>query len=75
MLAQFANTGENIAPQSQQAGPFFVKVRLDNREFQQDLIPGSLGSVAIYTDSVEMSHIIRKVMIRMDAITNFILPN
>lgn len=72
---QFANTGENIAPQSQQAGPFFVKVRLDNREFQQGLIPGSLGSVAIYTDSVEMSHIIRKVMIRMDAITNFILPN
>lgn len=72
---QFANTGNNVAPQSTQAGPFFVKVKLDDEAFQSALIPGSMGSAAIYTDNVKMAHVIRKVMIRMDAIMNYIKPN
>jgi len=71
---QFNNTGNAIAPQSSQAGPFFVKVKLDDQTFQESLIPGAMGTAAIYTDNVKMAHIIRKVMIRMDAIMNYVKP-
>ncbi|QOL27181.1 HlyD family secretion protein [Thalassotalea sp. LPB0316] len=71
---QFANTGMNITPQSNQAGPFFVKIKLDDEAFQNELIPGSMGTAAIYTENVQMAHVIRKVMIRMDAIMNFVKP-
>ena len=32
------------------------------------------GTAAIYTDSVEATHIIRKVMVRMEARMNYIKP-
>ena len=35
---------------------------------------GSVGNAAIYTESVTATHIIRKVMIRMDAWLNYLLP-
>ena len=35
---------------------------------------GTAGTAAIYTSSVTMTHIIRKVMIRMEAYLNFINP-
>ncbi len=35
---------------------------------------GSVGSAAIYTESVSATHIIRKVMVRMDAWLNYVLP-
>ena len=35
---------------------------------------GSVGSAAIYTESVMATHIIRKVMVRMDAWLNYLLP-
>jgi ribose/xylose/arabinose/galactoside ABC-type transport system permease subunit len=35
---------------------------------------GSVGSAAIYTESVRATHIIRKVMVRMDAWLNYLLP-
>jgi len=35
---------------------------------------GSVGTVAIYTESVTATHIIRKVMVRMQAWLNYLLP-
>jgi hypothetical protein len=35
---------------------------------------GSVGSAAIYTESVKATHIIRKVMVRMDAWLRYLLP-
>lgn len=35
---------------------------------------GAFGTGAIYTDSVKITHIIRKVMIRMTAWLNYIVP-
>jgi len=67
-------TGMAAAPLSMAPGPFFVRLELDDPELEKRLIPGSVGSVAIYTAEVKMAHIIRKVMIRMDAIMNYVVP-
>jgi len=40
----------------------------------EDLPAGTAGTAAIYTKSAGMTHIIRKVMIRMESYMNFIIP-
>ncbi|MDJ0993013.1 MAG: efflux RND transporter periplasmic adaptor subunit [Dinoroseobacter sp.] len=56
------------------AEPFFVRLRLDNDEDLAGLNPGTAGTAAIYTESVAATHVIRKVMIRMEAILNYLNP-
>ena len=56
------------------AGPFFVRLQLNDPEVEASLLPGSIGSVAIYTSKIKVAHVIRRVMIRMDAIMNYIDP-
>jgi multidrug resistance efflux pump len=55
------------------AEPFFVRVALDDED-HSSLPPGAAGTAAIYTGAVTPTHIIRKVMIRMDAIVNYVWP-
>ncbi|MEP3427809.1 MAG: efflux RND transporter periplasmic adaptor subunit [Roseibium sp.] len=61
------------------AGPnetFAVIIDIDNLPMELDALPGgSGGTAAIYTQSVQPTHLIRKVMIRMDAWLNYIRPN
>ena len=57
-----------------QAEPFFVRVQLDDREAAKDLPAGTAGTAAIYTKSAAITHIIRKVMIRMESYMNYIIP-
>lgn len=54
--------------------PFFVRLAIDNPEDSVFLQPGAVGTAAIYTDSVGATHVIRKVMMRMNSILNFINP-
>jgi multidrug resistance efflux pump len=63
-------------PQIQQvhAEPFFVRVDLDDDEFERSLPAGAAGTAAVYTTSASMTHLIRKVMIRMESYLNFINP-
>jgi len=35
---------------------------------------GTVGTAAIYTKSAGMTHIIRKVMIRMQSLMNYLIP-
>jgi hypothetical protein len=35
---------------------------------------GAVGTATIYTDSVSMTHLIRRVMMRMQTWMNYILP-
>jgi multidrug resistance efflux pump len=73
-----APTAQNI-PQ-----PYAVVLKLDQDVFKdidlpilhniQALPAGTFGTGAIYTQSVEATHIIRKIMIRMDAWMNYIIP-
>ncbi|MEM1314761.1 MAG: efflux RND transporter periplasmic adaptor subunit [Pseudomonadota bacterium] len=67
----------SIAGAAPQAGlaaaePFFVRVKLAEGEAWPPV--GAAATVAIYTDQVRATHLIRRVMIRMQAILNYILP-
>lgn len=55
--------------------PFFVALELDDESIDLAKIPGgAVGTAAIYTDSVSATHIIRRVMVRMEAWMNYIKP-
>ena len=52
-----------------------VVLRLDEPRPELATLPGGAdGTAAIYTDSVSATHVIRKIMIRMDAWLNYIKP-
>ena len=57
-----------------QAEPFFVRIELDENLELASLPPGAAGTASIYTPSMAATHIIRKVMIRMEAIMNYVNP-
>ena len=64
-----ARTAADTSP-----GPFFVRLALEDKATERNLVAGSAGSAAIYTSSVKFSHAIRKVMMRMQTYVNFINP-
>ncbi len=57
-----------------QPEPFFVRIKLDDTVDTDLLLPGAVGSVAIYTENVAATHVIRKVMLRMESILNYLNP-
>jgi len=56
-------------------GPLFVRLKLDDEAFANSLPAGATGEVAIYSPKGKPAQIIRKVMIRLAAIKNYIVPN
>jgi multidrug resistance efflux pump len=67
------------APTVQQLpAPYGVILSIDKKVLsqlpRQQLPGGSVGTVGIYTESVKATHIIRKVMLRMETWLNFINP-
>jgi RND family efflux transporter MFP subunit len=79
-IFQVASQGQVVTggtvPQAQQiqAEPFFVRIELDDDPQVDQLQPGMVGTTAIYTQNASPTHIIRKVMIRMEAIMNYVSP-
>ncbi len=69
---QILASGSAVTPQSSTAMPFMVRLKLDDPDIAGDLVVGTVGSSAIYTSHVKVTHIIRKVMLRMTAILNYI---
>ncbi len=59
---------------SGQALGVVVKIDPDQGIEPNQLAGGARGSAAVYTDSVKGTHIIRRVMIRMDAWMNYLVP-
>lgn len=54
--------------------PLYVVIKMDDEATANDMPAGTVGSAAIYTESATMTHIIRKVMIRMDSLMNYLVP-
>ena len=55
--------------------PYGVVIELDDEDELPLGVPGgAVGTAAIYTDSVAATHVIRKVMMRMEAWTNYLKP-
>lgn len=71
---QVQTSGLAVAPRVVQAAPFVVRVRLDDEAFAKSLPAGSVGDAAIFTDRVKATHLIRKVLLRQIAITNYVNP-
>lgn len=71
---QAQTSGRAVAPKTIQAAPFVVRVRLDDASFAAGLPAGSVGDAAIFTEHVKAAHVIRKVLLRQIAITNYVNP-
>ena len=71
---QAVMTGTIPPPQNFLAEPFFVRIELDDDDAAASLPAGTVGTAAIYTQSAGMTHIIRKVMIRMQSLMNYLIP-
>lgn len=67
-------SGNVLAAGQTRADPFFIRVRLNDPEMAAKLPPGAAGTFAIYTNNVQATHVIRKVMIRMTSIVSYINP-
>jgi RND family efflux transporter MFP subunit len=71
---QVQASGLAVTPAPVQALPFAVRVKLDDQSLAESLPAGSVGDAAIFTDRVEVSHVICKVLLRQIAILNYVLP-
>ncbi|MDK1373604.1 MULTISPECIES: efflux RND transporter periplasmic adaptor subunit [unclassified Sinorhizobium] len=67
-------SGAAVAPTAIKSVPFIVRVRLDDQDFANRLPAGATGAAAIFTDRVKPAHVIRRVLLRQIAITNYINP-
>lgn len=67
-------SGMAVMPKSIETVPFVVRVKLDDEDIAKKLPAGATGTAAIYTDHVKVSHIIRRVLLRQEAILNYIFP-
>jgi hypothetical protein len=60
---------------SMAAAPFAVLIQLDDdRVAVEDIHGGSLGTAAIYTESAKLSHVVRKITLRMEGWLNYVNP-
>jgi RND family efflux transporter MFP subunit len=73
-LGQGQASGTAVQPINIQAAPFAVRVKFDDPSIAARLPAGTTGEAAIYTDSVKLTHIIRRVMIRMSAYLDYVIP-
>jgi multidrug resistance efflux pump len=71
---QQQTSGTAARPLDIQPAPFAVRIELDDRSIADRLPAGATGEAAIYTDSVKPTYIIRRVMIRMSAYLNYVIP-
>jgi multidrug resistance efflux pump len=71
---QAAVSGLAVTPSEISSAPFVVRIKLDDSALAARLPAGSTGVAAIFTDHVKASHVIRQVLLRQIAITNFINP-
>jgi multidrug resistance efflux pump len=71
---QAAPSGLAITPKDVPTAPFIVRIALDDVDVARRLPVGSTGEAAIFTDRVTASHVIRRVMLRMTSILNYVVP-
>lgn len=62
-----------IGALSQPPGRFAVKFDIEDKDKEVFTAAGAAGSAAIYTDSLAAIHIIRKVILRVGAYTNYLI--
>lgn len=71
---QVAPSGQAATSRSFDSEPFVVRIALDDAARARSLPAGSVGTAAIFTERVKAAHVIRKVLLRQQAILNYVLP-
>jgi len=71
---QVQASGLAVTPKEVQAAPLVVRIKLDDDKIAAGLPAGAAADAAIFTDRVQASHVIRKVLLRQIAILNYVLP-
>jgi len=71
---QVQTSGLAVQSKGIEAAPFVARIRLDDAALADRLPAGSTGTAAIFTDRVKAAHVIRKVLLRQIAITNYVNP-
>ncbi len=71
---QVAVSGTAAARAQLTPDPFYIRLKLDDPKVADRLKAGSYGQSAIYTSSMQAAHVIRRVMIWMQAWMNYLLP-
>jgi len=71
---QVQTSGLAVTPKGDITPPFVARIRLDDADIAKALPAGSTGDAAVFTDHVKLAHIIRKVLLRQIAITNYVNP-
>lgn len=71
---QIQVSGLAATPKAIQSEPFVVRIKLDDADLAKRLPVGGVGEAAVFTEHVQATHVIRRVMLRMTAILNFINP-
>jgi multidrug resistance efflux pump len=71
---QTQTSGTAVLPKSIEAVPFVARVRLDDEAFVRSVPAGSIGTAAIYTEHLKATHMVRRVLLRQIAITNYVNP-
>jgi multidrug resistance efflux pump len=71
---QVQTSGLAVQSKGIEAAPFVARVKLDDTALADSLPAGSTGTAAIFTDRVKAAHVIRKVLLRQIAITNYVNP-
>jgi multidrug resistance efflux pump len=73
-LGMQAPSGFAAGPQQVVHAPMWVRLELEDPSLLPDLQVGATGTGAIYTDVGVQTQVIRRVMVRMDAIMNYLKP-
>ncbi|MGD9934682.1 MAG: HlyD family secretion protein [Dehalococcoidia bacterium] len=71
---QVKPSGFAVTPSEVTSAPFVVRLKLDDPDLAGKLPAGATGEAAIFTDHIKPAHVIRRVMLRMSAILNYVNP-
>ncbi len=71
---QLAVSGTAIGPSQMTPDPFVIRLKLDDSTVADRLQAGAYAQAAIYTSSMQAAHVIRRVMMWMQAWMNYLIP-
>ena len=71
---QVQTSGSAVMTKELTSVPFAIRVKLDDDSVAEKLPAGATGTAAVFTEHVQVAHVIRRVILRQIAIVNYINP-
>ena len=71
---QVSTGGTAVMASDIQHTPLAVRMQMDDQAVAASIPAGATGEAAIFTSSAAPTHVIRRIMLRMTAYLNYVLP-